>query len=420
MSLPKAPLGRVPPASKVDGIDPRRIETKEGRRPLDENKVVELMESIKIHGLLNPITVATTNGRIRKKGRVQLVAGAHRLEAWKRLWGDAEIPCTPMQAGKEDRYILRARLAEIEENLIRNDLDAAGRAALTAKHSDLIEELAQQEGWAWQNVAKEAQESLTSDQIDDLAERAQEVIDKQQSHLGRRLTYQEQVEILRSFMRQLGAKLPESKRGRPSEAGSASSLAKKEGRPTRSVQRDAQRAKALGVETLEKVTGTSLGTGVELDALVDLPQPDRDALVARAVEGETVSARKKAPLPVGKDGKRKKPKPLEMHDESGAPLQGYYRQILEMAKNLHRFAGQLRDLPNQRAKRRLSAEHAKQLKRDLQGLDKLDTGELFAARDFAVDDLDTVIAEGARQDAAIKAKAQRNAPEAPEPPAAAA
>lgn len=59
----------------------------------------------------------------------------------------------------------------------------------------------------------------------------------------------------------------------------------------RSVNEHLARADALG-DDLQAVTGTSLDKGVELDALKTLPANERQALIARARNGEVVSARK--------------------------------------------------------------------------------------------------------------------------------
>ena len=52
----------------------------------------------------------------------------------------------------------------------------------------------------------------------------------------------------------------------------------------RSVQRHIARAEAIG-DDLERVTGTSLDKGVELDALAKLPEPERPLLVEPHVHG---------------------------------------------------------------------------------------------------------------------------------------
>ena len=75
----------------------------EGRRNINRVKVSELAESIKIIGLINPITVG--------KDKI-LIAGRHRLEAC-RLLGFDEIECVVL-----DYDELRTEVAEIDENLI--------------------------------------------------------------------------------------------------------------------------------------------------------------------------------------------------------------------------------------------------------------------------------------------------------------
>ena len=77
------------------------------RRKIDELKVKELAESIKQLGLINSITINSNN---------VLIAGNHRLEAFK-LLGKDEIEVNVL-----DLNNLLAELAEIDENLIRNEL----------------------------------------------------------------------------------------------------------------------------------------------------------------------------------------------------------------------------------------------------------------------------------------------------------
>jgi N6-adenosine-specific RNA methylase IME4 len=79
----------------------------DNRRKVNLEKVKELAESIKQLGLINPITVNTNN---------VLIAGNHRLEAFK-LLGKDEIEVSVL-----DLNNLLAELAEIDENLIRNEL----------------------------------------------------------------------------------------------------------------------------------------------------------------------------------------------------------------------------------------------------------------------------------------------------------
>ena len=65
--------------------------------------------------------------------------------------------------------------------------------------------------------------------------------------------------------------------------------AKRSGKAKRSIARDAQRGKALGKDT-ERIVGTSLDKGNEIDALVKLDPEDRKAIVGLAAGGANVSA----------------------------------------------------------------------------------------------------------------------------------
>ena len=97
-----------------------------GRRNINYVKVSELTESIRIVGLLNPITIDKDD---------TLVAGAHRLEACKTLGFD-EIECIVLDSDE-----LRIELAEIDENLIRNDLDAISMGEKANRRDEILEEL---------------------------------------------------------------------------------------------------------------------------------------------------------------------------------------------------------------------------------------------------------------------------------------
>ena len=57
--------------------------------------------------------------------------------------------------------------------------------------------------------------------------------------------------------------------------------------------RDLRRADELGCALLNQIKGTSLDTGAELDALIDLSSKRRHELVDRAAAGEKVSAKYK-------------------------------------------------------------------------------------------------------------------------------
>lgn len=106
-------------------IDQIRIGS--NRRPLKDGKVAELIESIKANGLLNPITLDQN---------LTLIAGLHRLTACK-LMGFDQIECNILTC----KDAATARLAEIDENLIRAELDALERAELWLERDRILEQL---------------------------------------------------------------------------------------------------------------------------------------------------------------------------------------------------------------------------------------------------------------------------------------
>jgi len=102
------------------------IKVNEGRRSIDYSKVKEIAESIKEIGLINPVTITKDN---------VLIAGMHRLEAAK-LLNIAEIECNILDLDK-----LRAEMAEIDENLIRNELHYIDRGLQLDRRKSIYEEL---------------------------------------------------------------------------------------------------------------------------------------------------------------------------------------------------------------------------------------------------------------------------------------
>jgi len=101
-----------------------KITVGEGRREL--RNIDDLAKSIKEIGLLNPITITKD---------FRLVAGYHRLTACKKL-GWKTIP-----ANVVDMDALKAELAEIDENLIRNELTVLERAEQLKRRKEIYEAL---------------------------------------------------------------------------------------------------------------------------------------------------------------------------------------------------------------------------------------------------------------------------------------
>ena len=107
-------------------ISPDEVKVKSGRRSLNEEKVKSLAQSIEEIGLLNPITIDL---------EYNLIAGAHRLEAVKRL-GRVSIECNQV-----DLKGLQAELAEIDENLVRHNLNHIDEADQLLRRKEIYEEL---------------------------------------------------------------------------------------------------------------------------------------------------------------------------------------------------------------------------------------------------------------------------------------
>ena len=103
------------------------ITVKGERREINNAKVSELVKSIEALGLINPITVDKN---------YQLIAGGHRLEAVKEL-GYEEVDCVVLDCDE-----LLSELAEIDENLIRNELDAISIGEYANRRDEILKELA--------------------------------------------------------------------------------------------------------------------------------------------------------------------------------------------------------------------------------------------------------------------------------------
>lgn len=100
-------------------------------RHVDENHAQMLAQNIKETGLRSPIEV-----RVNKKGdRFTLIAGGHRLKATQ-INEMVEIKAFVFEATDDE-----ARLYEIDENLIRHDLNPLDRAVFMAERKRLYEAL---------------------------------------------------------------------------------------------------------------------------------------------------------------------------------------------------------------------------------------------------------------------------------------
>lgn len=105
----------------------RDINVPEGRRPVSDDAVAVLAESMAKIGLQSPISVRPDY----HTGEIHLVAGAHRLAAAKKL-GWKQINCIEFNGDEID-----AELWEIAENLHRADLTALQRSEQVSRWLEL-------------------------------------------------------------------------------------------------------------------------------------------------------------------------------------------------------------------------------------------------------------------------------------------
>jgi DNA modification methylase len=98
-------------------------------RGVSSDKVAQLAESIEILGLMHPIHCLRRSG-----GVIELVSGAHRVAA-HRLLGRATI-CVVFDDADIDDW--RRRLAEIDENLCRNDLTALEQGRQLIERDEIL------------------------------------------------------------------------------------------------------------------------------------------------------------------------------------------------------------------------------------------------------------------------------------------
>jgi hypothetical protein len=114
-------------SSKMIAVDSISVPPDRMRKPRPD-VVDELAASIATEGLLQPIVVRPDP----KKAGFLLVAGWHRLEAKRKLKHET-IECRVLDGLSADQ----ARVAEIDENLIRADLTPSERAAHHAERKAL-------------------------------------------------------------------------------------------------------------------------------------------------------------------------------------------------------------------------------------------------------------------------------------------
>ena len=116
------------------------------RRYFDPDGLYELAESIRVHGILQPLSVRRKGG-----GRYELIAGERRLRA-AMICGLEQVPCLVLEVSRESSCLL-----SLIENLQRRDLDfweeAKALERLTTVYGLSQEEAAAQVGKSQSAVA---------------------------------------------------------------------------------------------------------------------------------------------------------------------------------------------------------------------------------------------------------------------------
>lgn len=210
----------------------------ERARPIVKENVERLVQSMRVSGLINPISVRKVN---RYHGGIlrdcyEIVAGGHRYAAAIKLgWNmiDASII---------DADDMLCELAEIDENLIRANLSPAEMALAVSRRKEIYEA-----------IHPETKHGVNQHTERGVAENATP---------PERFT-----------------------------KATADAIGKGE----RTVQLIAERGKKIG-EDLHDVVGTSLDNVRDLDALAKMPAEERKPLIERAKAGERVRAMKEPKL----------------------------------------------------------------------------------------------------------------------------
>jgi ParB-like chromosome segregation protein Spo0J len=210
-----------------------RVQTDGRLRGLNEKQVTRLVESIREIGLLNPITVWAMPGAEGNMVEPDygIVAGAHRLEACRRL------DHTEIAANVVDLPDLKRQLAEVDENLAGPTLTKAERALFTKRRKELYEQLHPE------TRPGGDRRSTSSRKHCDKVERF------------------------------------------------TADTAARTGRSERSIQLDATRGEAIDEDVLKAVKGTDFDLGNTLDALAKLPVEQQQAVAAHVRNGDLVSAK---------------------------------------------------------------------------------------------------------------------------------
>lgn len=232
---------------RLESIPIKLVNIGDRLRGLDEGQVLALMESIKEVGLINPVLVYPRRimGDDFPAGAdgYELITGAHRLEAYKRL-GHSEILARIVKKPGDSRDGLLHSLMEVDENLCGPWLSNKDRIRFLQRRKDIY-------------IALHPETRLGASQAAGM-NRA----------LGRGGQVVRDVESnVVSF---------------------AKETAQRTGRSERDIRRDVERGEKIKPSLFDKIDGTALDTGKYLDQLKRLPMKEQEEKVKHdlALQGE--------------------------------------------------------------------------------------------------------------------------------------
>jgi len=117
-------------------------------RPLDPAKVKEIQDSIEKLGLLQPIGIREDKNNPTVH---HVIFGAHRFKAWQNKWNSAKVGDDDKEKGRWQQIMVlrfpsrmtdeQAKLAELDENLARNELSTPERKKLVGERMKLAKKL---------------------------------------------------------------------------------------------------------------------------------------------------------------------------------------------------------------------------------------------------------------------------------------
>jgi ParB family chromosome partitioning protein len=187
-------------------------------RSISDARVADLVKSISEIGLQNPIIVRADSGSRADGQGLCVIAGGHRVEAFKRL-NRRYIPAIVREVDD-----LRAELISIDENLCREGLTSGQEAVAVARRKEIYEALHPE--------TVHGGDRKSSRQNGDLNWEGHDRFTK----------------------------------------ATAAATRKSE----RTIQRASRRGEKIGSQNLERLVGTSLDRAGQLDALAVLPAAEQD------------------------------------------------------------------------------------------------------------------------------------------------